>query len=72
MSDSQLQAFIETARKDESIQNKLREARTPDHVAEVAKEYGFEVTTKELGFLSKNELENISGGFSMMETGCYD
>ena len=42
MSEEQLKAFIAKAKDDTSIQEKLKAAKTPEDVVEIAKEHGHE------------------------------
>ena len=40
MSEEQLKAFLAKARDDQSIQEKLKAAKTPEEVVGIAKEHG--------------------------------
>ena len=66
MSEEQLQAFIAKAKEDQSIQEKLKAAKTPEDVVGIAKEHGHEFTADELKNtkieLTENELEGMAGG----------
>ena len=62
MTLEQLKAFIAKAKEDQSIQDKLKAAKSPEDVVGIAKEYGHEFTAKHLTQLSEEELENASGG----------
>ena len=44
MSEEQLKAFIAKAKDDTSIQEKLKAAKTPEDVVDIAKEHGHEFT----------------------------
>ena len=69
MSEEQLKAFIAKAKNDQSIQDKLKAAKSPEDFQGVAKEYGHEFATEHLTKLtagitqlSEEELEGLSGG----------
>ncbi len=62
MSEEQLKAFIAKANDDQSIQDKLKAAKTPEDVVGIAKEHGHEFTAKHLTQLSEEELEGVAGG----------
>ena len=66
MSEEQLQAFLEKVKGDASLQEKLKAASSPDDVAAVAKEAGFDISLDEISNaqsaeLSEQELEGVSG-----------
>ena len=66
MSEEQLQAFLEKVKGDASLQEKLKAASSPDDVAAVAKEAGFDISSDEISNaqsveLSEQELEGVSG-----------
>ena len=63
MSEEQLKAFIAKAKDDQSIQDKLKAAKTPEDVVGIAKEHGHEFTADKITELSEDELEGVSGGF---------
>ena len=63
MSEEQLKAFIAKAKDDQSIQEKLKAAKTPEDVVGIAKEHGHEFTADKITELSEDELEGVSGGF---------
>jgi predicted ribosomally synthesized peptide with nif11-like leader len=65
MSEEQLKAFLAKAKDDQSIQDKLKAAKTPEDVVGIAKEHGHEFTADKLTELSEEELEGVAGG------GCY-
>ena len=74
MSEEQLKAFIAKAKDDQSIQDKLKAAKTPEDVVGIAKEHGHEFTADKLTELSEDELEGVAGGLmqqahKMMELG---
>ena len=63
MSEEQLKAFIAKAKDDQSIQEKLKAAKTPDDVVGIAKEHGHEFTADKLTeTLTDEELEGVAGG----------
>ena len=72
MSEEQLKAFIAKAKDDQSIQEKLKAAKSPEEVIGIAKENAYEFTTDELKNtkieLSEDELEGVAGGGCLLET----
>ena len=62
MSEEQLKAFIAKAKDDQSIQDKLKAAKSPEEVVSIAKEHGHEFSEEHLSGLSEEELESMSGG----------
>ena len=44
MLEEQLKAFLAKAKDDQSIQDKLKAAKTPEDVVDIAKEHGHEFT----------------------------
>ena len=64
MSSEQLNAFLAKVRLDKSTQDRLKEAKTPDQVLEIAKEHGhhFAEDVLESRQLTDAELEGIEGG----------
>ena len=62
MSDEQLKAFLEKLKGSTSLQDKLRAAKSPDDVAGIAKEHGYEITAEQMSQLNESELENLAGG----------
>ncbi|KZR87333.1 Nitrogen fixation protein of unknown function [Synechococcus sp. MIT S9509] len=64
MSEEQLKAFIAKAKDDQSIQDKLKAAKTPEDVVGTAKEHGHEFTADNVAELSEEELEGVAGGRS--------
>ena len=65
MSEEQLKAFIAKAKDDQSIQDKLKAAKSPDEVVSIAKEHGHEFTADKISQLSEEELEGVAGGGSV-------
>ena len=67
MSKEQLKAFIEKAKADTSLQEKLKAAASPEAVIEIAKDAGFAITAEDIQSmkseeLSDEELEGAAGG----------
>ena len=62
MSEEQLNAFIAKAKDDQSIQDKLKAAKSPEDVVGIAKEHGHEFTADKITALSEEELEGVAGG----------
>ena len=62
MSEEQLKAFLAKAKDDQSIQDKLKAAKTPEDVVGIAKEHGHEFNSDHLSELSEEELEGVAGG----------
>ena len=62
MSEEQLKAFIAKAKNDQSIQDKLKAAKSPEEVVAIAKEHGHEFTADKITALSEEELEGVTGG----------
>ena len=67
MSEEQLKAFIAKAKDDQSIQDKLKAAKTPEDVVGIAKEHGHEFTADKIAELSEEELEAVAGGAWCLE-----
>ena len=62
MSEEQLKAFLAKAKDDQSIQDKLKAAKSPEDVVGIAKEHGNEFATEHMTQLSEEELESVAGG----------
>ena len=68
MSQEQLKAFLEKAKADTSLQEKLKAAADNDAVVAIAKEAGFSISADDLKKaqsaieLSDEELEGVAGG----------
>ena len=62
MSDEQLKAFLAKAKDDQSIQEKLKAAKSPEDVVGIAKEHGHDFTSEEINQLSEKNLEGVAGG----------
>ena len=65
MSQEQLKAFIAKAKDDQTIQDKLRSAKTSEDAVAIAKEYGHQFTAESIAEhaseLSDDELEAVAG-----------
>ena len=74
MSEEQLKAFLAKAKDDQSIQDKLKAAKSPEDVVGIAKEHGHEFTADKITALSEEELEGVAGGaiteFCLPTYGC--
>ena len=64
MSEEQLKAFLAKAKDDQSIQDKLKAAKSPEDVVSIAKEHGYEFTANKMTDLSEAQLEGVAGGIS--------
>lgn len=66
MPDNQLRSFLETAKTDTKLQEKLKAAADADSVVAIAKDAGFifssEELTKARAEISEEELESVAGG----------
>ena len=65
MSEEQLEAFLAKVKDDQSVQKKLKAAKSPEDVVVIAKEYGYELTLDkitEVRKLSNEELEEVAAG----------
>ena len=62
MSEEQLKAFIAKAKDDQTIQEKLKAAKTPEEVVDIAKEQGYKFSADKISELSEEELEGVAGG----------
>ena len=62
MSLEQLKAFLAKSKDDQSIQDKLKAAKSPEDVVGIAKEHGHEFTAGKITELSEEELEGVTGG----------
>ena len=62
MSKEQLKAFLEKVKVDTSLQDKLKAAKTPDDLVDIAKDHGHEFETEHISQLTEEELEGMSGG----------
>ena len=66
MSEEQLKAFIAKVKDDQSIQDKLKTAKSPEDVVAIAKEHGHVFTADKITELSEEELEGVAGGIRKM------
>ena len=62
MSLDQLKAFLEKVKGDTSLQEKLKAAKSPDDLVDIAKDHGHEFETEHISQLTEEELEGMSGG----------
>ena len=62
MSKEQLKAFLEKVKADTSLQDKLKAAKSPDDLVDIAKNHGHEFETEHISQLTEEELEGMSGG----------
>ena len=62
MSKEQLKAFLEKAKGDTSLQDRLKAAKSQDEVVSIAKEHGHNFGAEHISQLSEEELEGVSGG----------
>ena len=67
MSKEQLKAFLAKAKDDQSIQDKLKAAKSPEAAIEIAKDVGFSITSEDIQSIqsetaSDEELEGAAGG----------
>ena len=64
MSAEQLKAFLAKVKGDSNLREKLKAAKSPEHVIGIAKEYGhcFTFETLSKGQLTEEEMENLAGG----------
>ena len=69
MSEEQLKVFIAKAKDDQSIQDKLKAAMSPDDVVSIANDHGHEFSADQISQLSEEDLEGMSGGTCMILPG---
>ena len=62
MSLEQLKAFLSKVKDDSSLQERLKAAKSPEDVVDIAKEHGHQFTTDKITELSNEELESVAGG----------
>ena len=62
MSKEQLKAFLEKVKADTSLQDKLKAAKSPDDLVDIAKDHGHEFETEHISQLTEEELEDVAGG----------
>lgn len=66
MSEQQFQPFLNAAKEDQALQEKLKAALTPQDIVTIAKEAGFSISADQLqrgkSELSEQELESVAGG----------
>ena len=74
MSLEQLKAFLAKAKDNQSIQEKLKAAKSPEDVVTIAKEHGHECSVDHMSSfseVSEEELDGVAGG-GMSIWGCTD
>ena len=71
MSKEQLKAFLEKVKTDTSLQDKLKAAKSPDDLVDIAKDHGHEFETEHISQLSEKELEGVTGGTGLTFVNCY-
>ena len=62
MSEEQLKAFLEKVKGDTRLQEKLKAAKSPDDLVDIARDHGHEFETEHVSQLTEEELEGVSGG----------
>ena len=62
MSEEQLKEFLSKAKGDSNRREKLKVAKSPEDVVNIAKEHGYEFTADKITELSEGELEGVAGG----------
>ena len=62
MSEEQFKAFLQKAKDDTSLQEKLKAAKSKDDVVSIAKDHGHVFGTEHIRQLSEEELESLDGG----------
>ena len=62
MSLEQLKAFLAKTKGDTSLQEKLKAAKSPADIVDIAKEHGYEFTADKMTELTEGELEGVAGG----------
>ena len=68
MTLDQLKAFLEKVKGDSNLQEKLKAAKSPEDVVDIAKEHGHEFTADKISQLSEEELEGVAGGLGGRQT----
>ena len=76
MSQSQIDAFLQAASSDPTLQDKLKIAKNPESVVEIAQQAGFTLSVDDIkngqSALSEEELQGLSGGLSYKQSFCGD
>ena len=71
MSLEQLRAFLAKVQGDSNLQDKLKEANSPDEVMAIAKDHGHDFGNEHMSLLSNEDLEGVAGGtISAQQTNC--
>lgn len=66
MSKEQLKAFLEKAKGDTSLQERLKAAKSQDEVVSIAEEHGHNFGAEHISQLSKEDLEVVAGGLCLV------
>ena len=68
-----VKAFLAKVKDDNSLQEKLKDAKSPEEVVDIAIDHGHDFTSDKLNQLSADELEQLSGGYNLcILSNCYD
>lgn len=66
MTQSQIEAFLQAASSDTTLQNKIQAAGDPESLVEIARQAGFSISVDDIkngqSELSEEDLQGISGG----------
>ena len=66
MTQSQIEAFLQAASSDATLQNKIKAAGDPESLVEIAQQAGFSISVDDIkngqSELSEEDLQGISGG----------
>ena len=62
ISKEQLKAFLEKAKDDLNLQERLKAAKSQDKAASITKEHGHNFGTEHISQLSEEELDGVTGG----------
>ena len=65
MTQSQIEAFLQAASSDTTLQNKIQAAGDPESLVEIAQQAGFSISVDDIkgqSELSEEDLQGISGG----------
>ena len=62
MSEEQFKAFLEKIKGDAGLQERLKVAQSPQHIVEIAKDHGHDLSLDHFIELGEDELDGIAGG----------
>ena len=62
MTQEQLKAFLAKVKGDSSLKEKIKAAKSPEDVAGITQEQGYEFTADKITELSDDELEGVTEG----------